>query len=139
MNECGRELITSDKPAVLAKPLFDAMVMKNSQSDGCLADPASTDESDWSQVFGKTGDPLDQFVTSKTGPRRRGRRFTRWAGYNHRRLYIGNLDHPSGLSPATHLAINDSGLNLIHEFRYNLGILTASRVTRVLDAARYVS
>jgi len=59
MDECGWELVTSNKPTILAKPLFDAMVMKNSQSNGCLADSASTDESDWSQVFGETDDPLD--------------------------------------------------------------------------------
>jgi len=53
-------------------------------------------------------------------------------------VYINNLYRPSGLSLATHSAINDSGLNLIHEFRHDLGILTASRVTRVLDATGYV-
>ena len=73
MDECGWELVTSDKPTILAKPLFDAMVMKNGQTDGSFADSASTDESGRSQVFCETGNPLDQFVTSKTGPRRRGR------------------------------------------------------------------
>ena len=77
MDECGWELVTSDKPTILAKSLFDAVVMKNGQSDGCFADSASTEESDWSQVFGETDDFLDQFVASETGPRRRGRRFTR--------------------------------------------------------------
>ena len=59
MNERGRELVTLNEPTVVAKPLLDAMVMKNSQWDGCLANSTSTDESDRSQVFGKTDDALD--------------------------------------------------------------------------------
>ena len=77
MNERGWELITSDEPTIVAKPLLDALVVKNSQSDGCLANSAGTSESDWCQVFGETDDPLDQFVASETGSWRRGRQFTR--------------------------------------------------------------
>jgi hypothetical protein len=73
MGERGRELVTSDEPTILAEPLLDAMVMKDGQGDGCLPDPASADESDWSQVFHETDDPLDQFVASETGPWRRWR------------------------------------------------------------------
>jgi hypothetical protein len=73
MSDRSWELVTSDEPTILAKPLLDAMVMKNGQSDGCLAHSASSDESDWSQVFGETDDPLDQLAASETGPRRRGR------------------------------------------------------------------
>ena len=36
------------------------------------------------------------------------------------------------------MAINDSGSNLIHEFRHNLGILIASHVTRILDAIKHI-
>ena len=73
MNKRGWELVASDEPTILTKPLLDAMVMKNGQSDGRLADPTSTDESDWSQVFGETDDPSDQFVASEAGPWGRGR------------------------------------------------------------------
>ena len=76
MSDGGRELVTSNEPTILAKPLLDAMVMKNGQSDRCLADSANTDESDWSQVFGETNDPLNQLVASETGPWCPGRRFT---------------------------------------------------------------
>ena len=48
MSERGRELVASDESTILAKPLLGAMVVKNGQSDGCLADSAGTDEDDWS-------------------------------------------------------------------------------------------
>ena len=42
------------------------------------------------------------------------------------------------MSLTAHLAINDSGLNLIHEFRHNFGILIVSHVTRILDAIKHI-
>ena len=73
MSDGGWELVASDESTILAEPLLDAMVMENGQGDRRLADSASTDEGDRSQVFGETDDPLDQFVASETGPRRRWR------------------------------------------------------------------
>jgi len=67
------ELIASDEPTVLAKPLLDAIVMEDLQSDGSLADSASTDESNRSQVLRQADDLLDQLVPSKEDPGRRGR------------------------------------------------------------------
>ena len=67
------ELVTTDESAVVTESLFDAIVMKDSQSDGCLSDSTSTNEGDGCEVFGQTDDPLNQLVTSETGPRRRGR------------------------------------------------------------------
>jgi len=67
-DRCG-ELIASDEPAVDAKPLLDAIVMKDGQGDGSLADPPRTDESDRSEVLRKTSNLLDQFVTSVEDPR----------------------------------------------------------------------
>jgi len=46
MVERRRELVTSDEPTILTEPLPDVIVIEDRQSDGCLADPASTDESD---------------------------------------------------------------------------------------------
>ena len=46
-----QELVASDKPTILAKPLLDAIVMQDGESDGRLADPASTDEGDRGEVF----------------------------------------------------------------------------------------
>ena len=76
MSDRGWELIASDESTILAEPLLDALVVENGQSDRCLSDSSRTDECNWSQILGETDDPLDQFVTSKTSPRRRGRRFT---------------------------------------------------------------
>ena len=53
-------------------------------------------------------------------------------------VVINDLDRRPDSNLATHLAIDDSRSNLIHEFRHDLGIFVASRVTRILDAIRYV-
>ena len=69
-----RELITADESTVVAKPLLDPIVVENGQGDGCLADSASTDESDWIKVLNEVDRLLDQLVTSEQGPwgQRRG-------------------------------------------------------------------
>jgi hypothetical protein len=77
MNTRGGELVATNEPPVLAKTSLDAIVVEGGQSNGCLPDPACTDESDWCEGIGETDDPLDQLVASETGPRWRGRRFSR--------------------------------------------------------------
>jgi hypothetical protein len=67
------ELVATNEPAILAKPLLDAVVVEDGQGDGCLPDPPCADESDGREVFGETNDLLDQFVAPETGPRSRGR------------------------------------------------------------------
>ena len=69
------ELVTSNESTILAELLLDAMVMKNSASDRRLANPASTDESNRSEIFRVTDDLPDQLITSEAGPRWRWRRF----------------------------------------------------------------
>ena len=69
MRQGGWELVASDEPTIFAKPLLDAIVVKDGQSDGCLADSTCTNESDWSEVFRKPDDRLDQLSTSETSPR----------------------------------------------------------------------
>ena len=71
-----RELITTDKAAVVAKPVLDAIVVENSEGDGCFSDAPCTDESDGFKVFSKIDNLLDQFVSSETGGGRRRRRFS---------------------------------------------------------------
>ena len=61
----GGELIASDEPAVDAKPFLDAIVMKDGQGNGSLANPADTNEGDRSEVLRKTGDLRDQLVASE--------------------------------------------------------------------------
>ena len=51
-----RGLVTSDKPTILAEPLLDAIVTEDCQSDECLADPTSTDESGRSETFCQSND-----------------------------------------------------------------------------------
>jgi len=69
---CG-ELVATDEPTIVAKPFLDAIVVESSQSDGRLANPAGTDESDGCQVSRKLNDLLDKLATSETCPRCRGR------------------------------------------------------------------
>ena len=65
MSAGGGKLIAADKSAVLAKPLFDAVAVGDDQYRGRLANPVSTDWSDWGEVFCQSDDLLDQFVTSR--------------------------------------------------------------------------
>ena len=51
MSTGGRELVATDEPTVLAKPLLDSIVVENGQGDGGLANPTGADESDWVKVF----------------------------------------------------------------------------------------
>jgi len=67
-----QELVASDEPTILAKPSLDATVMQDGESDGRLADPASTDESDRGEVFRQTDDLVDQLITSKEASGWRG-------------------------------------------------------------------
>ena len=62
------ELVATDESPALAKPLLDAIVVEDSQSDGGLANSAGTDKSDGREVFGETDNLLDQVVASETSP-----------------------------------------------------------------------
>ena len=73
MSARGGELIATVESAVLAKLFLDAIVVEDSQSDGRLADPTSTDESDRGEVSCRANDLLDQLVASETDSRWRRR------------------------------------------------------------------
>jgi len=47
MSARGGELVTTNESTVDAKPFLDAIVMKDSQGNRSLANPAGTDESNW--------------------------------------------------------------------------------------------
>ena len=68
MSTGGWELVTTNAPAVVTKPLLDSVVVENGQSDRGFPYPADTDESDWTKVFGKMDYLLDQLITPKTSP-----------------------------------------------------------------------
>ena len=87
MGEGGGELITTNESTVVTKPLLDAIVVEDRQSDGCLADPTWTNECDWGEVFSETNNLLDQVVTSTAGPWRWGWGFT---GYTRSKCEILN-------------------------------------------------
>jgi hypothetical protein len=54
-------------------------------------------------------------------------------------MLISNPGRWPCLSLVTHLTINNSGSNLVHELRHDLGILITSHIIRILDAIRCVS
>ena len=58
---------------ILAESLLDAIVMEDSQSNRHLANPAGTNESDWSETFYQSDDLLNQVITAETGYRCPGR------------------------------------------------------------------
>jgi len=62
-------LVATDKPPVVTKSSFDAIVVEDGQSGGSLTNSTSTDQSDWGQVFCETDDLFDQVVTSEEDPR----------------------------------------------------------------------
>jgi hypothetical protein len=59
----------TDKPRVVTKSLFDAILMKDRKSDGRLSYSTSTG---WSEILCETNDLLDHPAVSKDGPRQRG-------------------------------------------------------------------
>ena len=61
------------------------------------------------------------------------------AGCKYKRLGLLVTQISDVLNPATHFAIIYAASNIVHEFRHNLGILAASRVTCILDVIRCVS
>ena len=81
MNAGGRELVAADERAVVSKLLLDAIVVEDSQGNGCFPDPPCTEESDRGEGFNETDDLLDQLVAPKTGPWWRGKRFSKYAKY----------------------------------------------------------
>ena len=69
MSERGRELVAADEPTVVAKTLFDAIVVEDGESDGRLANSTNPDESEWSKLFCQTDELPDQLISSKEFPR----------------------------------------------------------------------
>ena len=59
MNRRGRELVATDKSTFVAKSLLDPIVVENGTGDTGFPDPSSTDESDWTEVFGEMDNLLD--------------------------------------------------------------------------------
>ena len=88
MIERGRELVTTDESTVATKPQFDSIIMEDGQSDGCLPDPASTNESDGREALCEAHNLLNQPVTSEAGPRRPRRLFARHAGCKYKGLHL---------------------------------------------------
>ena len=71
-------MVATNESTVIAKPLLDPIVVEDGQGDGCLADSAGTNESDWSEVLSEIDYLLDQLVASKEGPRWQRRGFSRY-------------------------------------------------------------
>ena len=70
MERCWK-LVATNELAVLAKSFLDAIIMEESQGNGCLANSTSTNESDGCKVFSQTDNLLNHVVASETGWRRR--------------------------------------------------------------------
>jgi len=70
----------------VAKPLLDPIVVEDGHGDGRLADSASTDEGDWSEVLSQIDHLLDQLVTSEEGPRWQRRGLSGYARFRYKIL-----------------------------------------------------
>ena len=82
MSARGRKLIAADESTVFAESFFDPTVVEDGEGNGCFPNPPYTNERDGFEVFGKSNDLLNQFIASETGPRRRGRGFTKTSPMN---------------------------------------------------------
>ena len=71
------EPVATDESTVIAKSFLDAIVVENSQSDGCFPNPTWANESNRGTVFSESNNPLDQLVASETDLRWWGRQFPR--------------------------------------------------------------
>jgi len=69
MSKRGGELVASDEPPVVAETLLDGIVMEDGESDGRLANSASTYESKRREVVCQSNDLLGRLVSSKEVPR----------------------------------------------------------------------
>ena len=58
----SRELVATDEPAIITKPVLDAVVMKNGESDGCFPDPSCANEGYGFEVFGETNKLFNELV-----------------------------------------------------------------------------
>ena len=94
---CGRggELVTPDKSTVMTKPLQDSIVVEDRQGDRGLADSASTDQSDWSQLLGQIDNLLDQLVAAEERPWGLGWRFSEYATFGYEMIDPPELKLPT--------------------------------------------
>ena len=100
MGKRGREFVTTDESAFLAKPLFDPIVVEDGQSGGRLANPTRTDQSDRGETFCEGNNLLDQLVASKEDPWWRRRRFPSYARWKYEKvdsLVVSDRSPVSGL------------------------------------------
>ena len=70
------ELVTTDEPPVVAKPLLNAIVVEDSQRDRRFANPTYTNEGDRTEAFGKADNVFDEVLASEAIPRWWGRGFS---------------------------------------------------------------
>jgi len=59
MSARGRELVATDEPTIITKPLLNAVVVENSQSNGSLPDPACANKSNGREFLNETNDLQD--------------------------------------------------------------------------------
>ena len=69
----GCEFITADQSTVVAKFVFDAIVVKDSEGDGCFSNPPCANEGNWLKPFCQGNYLLYERVAPEKGLRDRGR------------------------------------------------------------------
>ena len=122
MSECCWELVTTDEPAVFTKPFFNAIVVEDSERDGCFPDPTRANESDGREVLGETNDLVDQLVASETGPWWRGRRLSKSCARCKRKVLDVFIVKTADLfwAWASKYPLVANGLNVTCAYRANL-------------------
>ena len=64
----GRELIATNKSAILAKTQFDPIVVESNQSYGRFPNSPSANQSNWGEAFCEVNNLLNQLVASEEVP-----------------------------------------------------------------------
>lgn len=76
-------MVATYEPSAISKSRFDTIVVEDSQGYRRFPNSPRAYESHWGEVYCETNNLLDQFVASKTSPRRRWRGFARYARYKY--------------------------------------------------------
>ena len=74
-------MVAADKPAIVAKPSLDMIVVENSERNRCFTNSARTDESNWDEVLYQVDHPPDQLFASEESPWWQRRGFSRHAEF----------------------------------------------------------
>ena len=64
MTARSQELIAKNESTIITEPFLDAVVVEDSEGNGCFSNPTCPDESDGFHIFNVSDDLLDELFAS---------------------------------------------------------------------------